>query len=74
MVFSSSKGCVPLCLTTWKERLYFLNGHDKYFINYQLLISLESLVLTVKSQMETTPYKPSNGEVNTTKLRFEMFP
>ena len=56
------------------KKTFLLDGHGKNFINNQLLISLESLVLTGKSQMETMPYKPSNGEVNTTKLRFEIFP
>jgi len=34
----------------------------------------ESGVFMGKSQTETLPFRPSDGEVNTARLRFKIFP
>ena len=34
----------------------------------------ESEVFTEKSKTETLPYWPGDSEINTAKLRFEIFP
>lgn len=55
-VYLKQRMCPSLLDNQEGKKTFLLDGHGKNFINNQLLISLESLVLTGKSQMETMPH------------------
>ena len=65
---------IKLYHNTWINFFFNFCHSDRADIVMTNYLLTESEVFAEKSQTETLPYWPSDSEVNTARLRFDIFP